>query len=81
MTQSTDPNDDSAPVWEGGCPYAALAPAGITTSSTLQEIQSSMQYFRRNASGRKREIGPLWDQLRKVESRLVVDFFLYRKEG
>lgn len=72
---------DPEMTWEGAFPYDALAAAGVTPQSSMDEIMNANLYFMKHEPSRTREVRPAWDQLRRVEGRLLVDFFLYRAEA
>lgn len=61
---------------EGKFPYDALKEAGITADSGMKEVLDAS--FRIMEKGLwDPEMRAAWDQLRKVERRLLVDFFMY----
>lgn len=64
--------------WDGVFPYDALAAVGVTPQSTMQQIRDVS--FDLMARGMSVEERAAWDQLRLVEKRLVVDFFLYQTD-
>jgi hypothetical protein len=64
------------PPWEYGVsPYDALAPAGITPDSTQRDLQDA-SYTLIEQGLWTPERRAAWDELRRVEGRLWVDFFL-----
>lgn len=73
-------NKDIETTWEGMFPYDLLTPAGITSRSSMNEIQQAMFFFMNQDISQRRKIRPAWDQLRRVERRLFVDFFLSRTD-
>jgi hypothetical protein len=63
--------------WEEGIfPYDALAEVGITPASSMRAIQDA-SYSLIEQGLWTREKRAAWDELRRVEDRLWIDFFLY----
>jgi hypothetical protein len=63
--------------WEGMFPYDALSKANISPDSTMEEIRDG-PFILLEKGEMTPEVRQAWDELRFAESRLVVDFFLYR---
>jgi hypothetical protein len=64
------------PPWKhGASPYDVLAPAGITLDSRQREIQDA-SYTLIEQGLWTPEKRMAWDELRRIEGRLWVDFFL-----
>ena len=64
--------------WEDGFPYLVLEKVGITPSSNMAEVKEASFALMSLRQGMSPEQRLAWDALRFPESRLVVDFFLYR---
>ena len=65
--------------WEGTSPYDVLAPSGIMPQSDMKEILKANRYFVKTGTSNK-EVVAAWRKLRRIESRLFYDFFLYQME-
>lgn len=63
--------------WPGGFPYDVLHEVSITPDSTMSEVLDAS--FELMAQGAMTEQArAAWDELRFVDRRQVVDFFLYQ---
>ena len=60
--------------------YDLLAPFGITPDSTMTQIRDAGFDLMEQPGGMTQTQRRAWDALRKVETRLVVDFLLWRPE-
>ena len=70
---------DPEMTWDGAYPYDVLAPVGITPQSSMQDILKANRYFVRRGDLSK-EVADAGRRLRRIESRLFYDFFLYQME-
>ncbi len=79
-------NDPEMP-WDAGCPYEylnarlqAAGHPGIGPESSAKDIKDAL--FDLMATGRPSQQDRVaWDELRLLDRRLLVDFFLYRAEA
>jgi hypothetical protein len=62
--------------WEDGYPYLVLAEVDLTPASSMADVMDAS--FALMAKSITQEERAAWDALRFPESRLVIDFFLYR---
>ncbi len=71
--------------WDGAFPYDHLdarlrqvGRPGLGPSATAHEIKDVFFHLMAGATPEDRRA---WDELRRLDRRLVLDFFLYRLEG
>lgn len=64
--------------WNGSFPYDVLSVVGIDPDSTMQQVNDAS--FDLMAGGMSQEERAAWNELRLIDKRLVVDFFLYQTD-